>query len=65
MTQCIMKSGDFYKVAIMPESYGNFFTRSCMMTTIDGRDEVNYKYCCCKEELGGQMVHCYNDDDCP
>ena len=65
LTQCIMKSGDFYKVAIMPELLGKFFTRSCVMTTIDGREEANYKYCYCKEELGGQMVHCDNDDDCP
>ena len=38
LTQCIMKSGDFYKVAIMP--VGRWFTRSCVMTTIDGREKI-------------------------
>ena len=66
LSQCIMKSGDLYKVAIMPELLGRWFTRSCVMTTIDGREDLlNYKYCYCKEELGGQMVHCDNDDECP
>ena len=49
----------------MPELLGKFFTRSCVMTTTDNREEANYKYCYCKEKLGGQMVHCDNDDDCP
>ena len=39
LSQCIMKSGDFCKVAIMPELLGRWFTRS--LTTIDGREDLN------------------------
>ena len=52
LSQCIMKSGDFCKVAIMPELLGRWF-------------RFKLKYCYYKEELGGQMVHCDNDDECP
>ena len=30
----------------------------------DDRDSNEYNYCYCKEELGGEMIHCDNDN-CP
>lgn len=59
-----MKSGDFYKVAILPELLGRWFTRSSVMPTVDDRGDSSYNYCYCKEELG-QMVHCDNNEKCP
>ena len=60
---CIMKSGYFYKVAIMPELLGKRLTRSVVLpaSTVDDRnDDSQYRYCYCKQELGGQMIHCDN-----
>ena len=65
LLSCIEKSRDLYKVAILPELLGRWFTRSVVMPTVDHRNDLSYKYCYCKEELGGQMVHCDNDENCP
>ena len=67
LANCIMKSGDFYKVGIMPELLGRWFTRSTVLptSTVDDRNDLQYGYCYCKEELGGQMIRCDNDDKCP
>ena len=65
MSRCIDESCDFYRVAILPELLGRWFTRSVVMpdSAIDGRD-THYNYCYCKEEIGGEMIHCDNDE-CP
>lgn len=68
VANCTLKSGDFYKVAIMPELLGRWFTRSAVLptSTVDDRnDDSQYAYCYCKEEQGGQMIHCDNDNKCP
>lgn len=62
ISNCIDESGTFYRAAILPELLGRWFTRSVIMpeSATDGRNE-EYTYCYCKEELGGEMVHCDND----
>lgn len=58
LSSCIEKSRDLHKVAILPELLGRWFTRSIVMPIVDDRNDLSYKYCYCKEELGGQMIHC-------
>jgi len=53
-----------YKVAILPELLGRWFTRSDAMPTIDDRGDSIYNYCYCKEEVGCVMNHCGNNK-CP
>ena len=65
LSSCIEKSRDLHKVAILPELLGRWFTRSIVMPIVDDRNDLSYKYCYCKEELGGQMIHCDNDENCP
>ena len=62
MSRRIDESSDFYRVAILLELLGGWFTRSVVMpdSAIDGRDTHHY----CKEEIGGEMVH-YDNDECP
>ena len=46
VANCIMKSGDFYKVAIMPELLGRWFTRSVVLPAItldDRNDDSQYR----------------------
>ena len=42
LSSCIMKSDDFYKVAILPELPGRWFMRSNVMPTIFDRGDSSY-----------------------
>ncbi len=73
MTGCIAKAGHFFKVAILPELMGKFFSRpstpasnteevSRSMSDSPIKDDANIGevYCyCCKAE-SGQMIGCDN-----
>ena len=60
VANCIVKSGDFYKVAIMPELLVRWLTRSAVLpasTADDRNNDSQYHNCYCKQEVGGQMIH--------
>ena len=66
LSRCVEESINFYRVAVLPELLGRWFTRSVVMpdSATDDRDSNQYNYCYCKEERGGEMIHCDNDN-CP
>jgi len=66
LSKCIEESVNFYRVAILPELLGRWFTRIVVMpgSATDDRDSYECNYCYCKEEQGGEMIHCDNDN-CP
>ena len=51
LANCIMKSGDFYKIGIIPELLGRWFIRSTVLptSTVDDSNDSQYVYCYCKE----------------
>ena len=66
------KLSHFFKVEILPELLGKFFSRpqttqnpsevslSHCDTTVDETDSTRVKYCYCQEEKEGEMIGCDN-----
>ena len=46
LTKCVIESGDFYRVSVLPELLGRWFTRGVVMldSATDGRDNSQYNY---------------------
>ena len=62
----VVKAGQFYVVAILPELLAKWYTRSDIMPSgvINDSNSSDYKYCDCKEDQGGTMI-CCDTDNCP
>jgi len=56
MADYIKKATQFFKVAILPELLGRWFTRSLVI--LNSCELSEYNCCYCKEEYGGEMVCC-------
>ena len=57
---CIEQPSQFFKVAILPELLGRWYSRSLVIPVKMNSRTSSYDYCYCKEELGGEMVCCNN-----
>ena len=65
LEKSIVEAGHFYTVAILPELFAKWYTRSIVNPATAVVDHPStYNYCYCKRELGGEMVCCDNDE-CP
>ena len=59
---CIEQASQFFKVAILPELLGRWYSRSLVIPVKMNSETSGYDYCYCKEELGGEMICCDNSD---
>ena len=61
---CIEQASHFFKIAILQELLGRWYTRSLVIPAkVDSATSgSSYDYCYCKEELGGEMICCDNSD---
>ena len=66
LVESIVKAGQFYTVAILPELLAKWYTRSDIMPSgvIDDSASSDYNYCYCKKEQEGTMI-CCDTDNCP
>jgi len=66
ISELLQKAKHFFKLCILPELVGKWYSRSSVMPTeistvgSDGR----YIYCYCKEDTGGDMIGCDNKGCC-
>ena len=58
---CIEQASQFFKVGILPELLGRWYSRSIVIP-VKINSTSDYDYCYCKEELGGEMVCCDNSN---
>ena len=64
ISEFLQKAEQFFKLCILPELVGKWYSRSSVMPTemstvdADGR----YIYCYCKEDKGGDMIGCDNKE---
>ena len=59
---CIEQASQFFKVAILPELLGRWYSRSLVIPVKMNSGTASYDYCYCKEELGGEMICCENSN---
>ena len=59
---CIEQASQIFKVAILPELLGRWYSRSLVIPVKMNSENSGYDYCYCKEELGGEMICCDNSD---
>ena len=52
---CIEQASRFFKVAILPELLGRWYSGSLVIPT-KLNSGTSYEYCYCKEDMGGEMI---------